>query len=745
MRATEPAASIVAGAAAPAPRSVYTHRQMAALVEPTSIVIVGASPTSGSFGERTLANLAQFDGEVFLVNARYERIGEQRCYPSVLDLPRPPDCAVISVGREATGKVLADCGRKGVRAAILYASGYAETGDAIRKAEQDELTALAGRYDMRIAGPNCVGLMNFARGFAMSFTGGLDMRPPAPHAVGLVSQSGAVGSAIAQWSRLGYPFSHQLTAGNSCDVDVADYVSFLADSDACRAIACVFEGLTDPQRMLQAGEAARRAGKPLIVHKIATGSRGAQAALSHTGTIAGSNEAYAALFRRIGAVVVDNVEDIAETAAFFAKAPAPRARGVGVVSISGGFCITHADKAELHGVALPPPGPALADRLAALLPDFAQAGNPCDVTGAAVNNPSAIADCCEAFLADPAFDSVVLTHSYAAEAVTNRLTGLGPAAQQHGKIACTTWTNGWLHGPGAIETASHPQVALFRSTDRCFRTLAAWYARDDWLQAQMQVQAQDDTQAPAALAAREAVTATLHAVDPGIVPSRIAFDLLERYGVPMAPALFATTASQAATAAGQLGYPVAVKIESRAIAHKTEAGGVMLNLNDARAVRAAFETVLANAAAYRVDTPGVVTPGVDTPGADAPADGVIVQPMIRGEPELMIGARIDPLFGPVVVVALGGVLVELLKDSVLELAPVGPRTALAMLDRLKGRALLSGFRGRAPIDLQAVARTISAVSMLIADQRERLAEIEINPFVCTRDGLLGIDALMVTN
>ncbi|MDP1969001.1 MAG: acetate--CoA ligase family protein [Burkholderiaceae bacterium] len=708
-------------------REVYRHEQLLPLIKPSSIAIIGASPTPGAFGERTLANLEAYTGRVYLVNARYERIGERACHPSVLDLPETPDCAVIVVGREIAGKVLLECGQKGVHAAILYASGYAETGTEQGRREQDELTTLSQRFNIRIAGPNCVGLMNFDQGFAMTFAGGLDLRRPARHAVGLVSQSGAVGSAIAQWSRLGYTFSHQLTAGNSCDVDVADYVSYLAQEDACKAIACLFEGLADPQRFLQAGEIARAAGKPLIVHKIATGKSGAAAAMSHTGTIAGSNEAYRALFERIGAIVVDNVEDIAETAAFFAKAPAPKARGAGVVSISGGFCITHADKAELYGVALPQPSPEVAAKLASYLPAFAQPANPCDVTGAAVNNPSSITDCCEAFLADAAYDTVVLTHSYAWDMLTSRLSGVGPAAERHNKIACITWTTGWLHGPGAIEAASDPRVALFRTTERCFRALAAWYVRHDRLQALAQLQASAPPLVPAQ--ARQAAAQALGAEKPGVLSGAASLQIFKAYGIPMAEAVLAGTADEAVAAAQRLGLPVALKIESPDIAHKTEAGGVMLNLGSEAAVREAYAAVMRNAAQHR---------------AEAALQGVMVQPMVRGDVEIMIGARVDPLFGPVVVVALGGVMVELLNDSVMELAPIGPARARAMFDRLKGRALLGAFRGRRPVDLDALADALSRVSALIADHRGRVSELEINPLVCTANGPLGVDALLVT-
>lgn len=709
-----------------ADRPVYRHEQLRRVLAPASIAIVGASPRAGAFGERTLANLGGYPGRVYLVNARYPEINGQKCYPSVKDLPESPDCVVVTTGRETIEGIIRDCAAARAGGMVIYASGFAELGTPERIAEQEQLAALARSHDVRIIGPNCVGIINFRLAMGLTFTGGVHTTPPGPNAIGVASQSGAMGNAIAQGGRIGFDFSHMLTTGNSCDVDVADYVSYLAEDADCRAIVCVFEGLRAPQRLAEAGRIARAAGKPLIVHKIATGASGARVAVSHTGTIAGSAEAWKALFHRMGAIVVDDFEALAETASFFAKAPAPRARAAGVVSMSGGFCVIHADAAEKHGVALPAPTGTVREALLANLPDFAAPANPCDVTGAAVNNPRALENCCEAFLASPDYDTVVLTHNFASEVLKPRVLDTAPLAERHGKIACSTWASGWLEGPGAHEAARSPHIALFRSVDRCFRTLALWFRHGATDGNKPQDHAADLLANRVSAAAQRAAATILDAAGPGLLPATVGFTLLEEYGIPAVPIRLARSADEACRIADDLGYPVALKIESPDIAHKTEAGGVLLHLADAAAVRAAFATILDNAATH------------------APAariDGVTVQAMARPGLELLAGARVDPVFGPVVVLALGGILVETLRDRVLDFAPLGLAAAHAMIDRLEHQQLLAGWRGATPVDRDSLANTLSRLSQLIADH-PRIAEIEINPLICMDGQPVAVDVLV---
>ena len=338
-------------------RGVYSREQLTRLLHPQSIAVIGASTRAGSFGKQVLTNMAHYTGRAYPVNSRYQTIGDHICYPNVLDLPEVPDCAVITAAREAVEEIVLDCAKAGVGGAIIFASGYAETAKEDRIAQQERLAAIARETGLRIVGPNCIGVVNAMLDSRVTF---MDITPiprPERNAVGVISQSGALGMALAQGVVRGLSVSHVLTSGNSCDVDMADFVNYLATDPACASIACVFEGMATPERLLLAAENAWAVDKPLVIFKMATGEQGAAAAMSHTGSLAGSHASYRAVFQRAGAIMVDDFEALMETAAFFAKAPPPRARGVAVVAASGGAAIMATDRAEQHGVAMPQPMP----------------------------------------------------------------------------------------------------------------------------------------------------------------------------------------------------------------------------------------------------------------------------------------------------------------------------------------------------------------------------------------------------
>lgn len=706
-------------------RPVYRHADLQRVLNPRSIAIVGASPRAGSFGERALHNLQLFSGEIYLINAKYETIDGRACYASISALPEVPDCAVITVPREAVTEVVRECAQQGVGGVIIFASGYTETGKPERSEQQRELTDIARESGLRIFGPNCIGWVNYLCGALVSFLPYPHLETPRADSIGLVSQSGALAQSLAQAIEHGTSFSHVFTSGNSCDVDAADLVAYLAEDPACKVVACVFEGLADPHRLLEAAELCRAADKPLLIHKLATGEQGAAAALSHTGSLAGSNAAYRAAFERAGAVVIDEFEALIETAAFFAKAPAPRAKGVAVVATSGGAAIMAADKAELHGVALPQPAPAVRALLESHIPDFGSARNPCDVTAQVINDLNSLTACGEALMADPAYSVVVMPQPFAYDVATPRSELFAELARRHQKIACNVWLSEWLEGPGARACENNPHIALFRSMDRCFAAIAAWLQRaerrDEW--------ARRVSRAPlVSNEARATAAALLDATDAGTLTEREAKAVLASYGVPVVGERLVQSADEAVAAARELGLPVVLKVESPDLPHKTEAGVIRLNLRGEAEVREAFAVVMANAEAV-APRPRV--------------NGVLVQPQIAAGVEIMVGSRNDPLFGPLLVVGLGGIFVELLKDTVSALAPVSPDEARSMLNRLKGAAILRGFRGAPPVDVERLAQVISRLSEFAAQQADRVAEMDVNPLICTGDRIAAVDALIV--
>jgi acetate---CoA ligase (ADP-forming) len=702
--------------------TVYNRAELTKLLDPTSIAVVGASTRAGSFGERVLLNLGHYGGRFYPVNARYQTIGDMTCYPSVLDLPEVVDCAVITAAREAVEEIVLDCVKAGVGGAIIFASGYSETGKQDRIAQQERLAAIARESGIRIVGPNCIGVVNATLDSRITFMDITPIPKPSPHAVGVISQSGALGMALAQGVVRGLSVSHVLTSGNSCDVDMADYVNYLVEDPTCASIACVFEGMLTPERLLLAADNAWRADKPLVIYKMATGEQGAQAAMSHTGSLAGSHETYRAAFRKVGAVVVDDYESLMETAAFFGKAPAPKAAGAAVVAASGGAAIMAADRAEQQSVPMPQPSDSVRAILESRIPEFGSSRNPCDVTAQILSDPESLGICAGALLSDPQYGVLVAPMTYGYAASAKRPLVYNDLAKQHGKMACVVWQTEWQDGPGVVESNQCERVALFRSMNACFSALAAWQWRDDKRRAGAQIATR--TAATTIAEAKRLIAAASGAT----VTEREAKEILALYGVPVVGEKLTQTADEAVTAAAALGYPVVMKVESPDLPHKTEAGVIRLNLRSEAEVRSAFAAVMANAA--KVSPPPHI-------------NGVLVQPMIDKGVELVIGARNDALFGPLIVVGLGGVLVEVLKDSALSPAPVTAHEAHEMLRRLKGFKLLEGFRGSAAVDTGKLAEIISRISCFAADHRDLVAELDVNPMICDGDRIVAVDALIV--
>ncbi len=702
--------------------SVYQHADLTRLLHPASIAVVGASTRAGSFGERVLVNLQHYGGRVYPVNARYERIGELRCYPDIASLPEVPDCAVVAAPREAVEQIVLECASAGVGGVIVFASGYAETGKQDRVAQQHRLAAIARDSNMRIVGPNTIGLVNAPLDMRVTFMDITPIPPPRRHAIGMVSQSGALGMALAQAVVRGVSFSHVLTSGNSCDVDMADYISYLADDPSCAAIACVFEGMAEPERMLIAAERAWQRDKPLIVFKMAVGEQGAVAAMSHTGSLAGSQAAYRAVFRRAGAILVDDYEALCETAAFFAKARAPKAHGAAVVAASGGAAIMAADRAEQFGVPLPQPSEPVRDVLLSHIPEFGSARNPCDVTAQILANPESLNACADALLGDQAYGALVVPQTYGYAPSARRIPVYDLLAAAHGKIVCLAWQSEWLEGPGVKEAEEAEHVAFFRSMPSCFAALAAW----NWRATKRAAGVPTLPTTPADTIQR--TRGLLAAAGGRPLTEREAKQVLALYGVPVVGERVAHTVEEAVNAAGSIGYPVVLKVELPDLPHKTEAGVVQLNLRSADEVRTAYQTITARANA--------MTP----PPRIA---GVLVQKMIPQGVEMVVGARVDPLFGPLVVVGLGGILVELLKDTALSPAPLTHDQALALLSELKGARLLDGFRGMPPVDRHRLAEVICAVATFAADHRDTVAELDVNPLICSGDSITAVDALIV--
>ena len=705
---------------AAAPEPLRDPGALRRVLSPRSVALVGVSAEPTSFGARSTTNLAGFDGPVWTVNPKHagRDLHGRPCYGSIAELPEAPDCVLLALPRAGILPAVRAAGARGAGGVIVYASGYGETGLPDRVAEEEALREAARSLSLPLVGVNCLGVVDHTTRAAVTFMPEYGRLSAPPGGVAVASQSGALGYALMQAAERGFSLCHMATAGNSTDLDVCDLAAYQLSMPECRSVALAVEGLRDARRLFLLGDAARAAGKAVVALKLGRGEAGAAAAVSHTGSLAGSTAAWSAAFRRAGMAEVEDFDALLETAGLFAKAPKPKARGVAIVTPSGGAGIMAADHAEALGLDMPQPAPETERVLRGAIPEFGAPRNPCDLTAQVATNPAMFDACMDAMLADAQYGAVVTPVVYSHHATTQvRMEGMRPHAQKHGKPVCIAWISEQLEGPGAVAADSAPELPLFRSTRRLMNAIRLWLEHD----------------AAAAAAAPPVVPPRLEdavASLPGggaVLMEAEAKALFARAGLPVVEERRAVTAEAAAEAAAALGFPVVLKLDSPDIAHKTEVGGVKLNLGDAGAVREAFGAIVASARRH---------------APDARIDGVLVQRMARGGVELIVGAKRDPQFGSMVLVGTGGVQAELWRDVALDLAPVTPERAEAMLRGLKGFPLLDGFRGAERADLQAVAAAVAAFSSLVAAAGERIAEAEINPLIAGPWGCLAVDGLV---
>jgi acetate---CoA ligase (ADP-forming) len=715
------------GKMTPSTRPLYGAADLKRLIDPKIVAVVGASETRGSFGERTLSNMSAFAGKVFAINPKYQSLLGRPCVPSLADMPESPDCVVLCVARPMVEGMIEAAAAAGAGGVIVYASGFAETAKPDRVEAQQRVVDRARRSGVRVVGPNCVGLANTRSGAGLNFmpdyAGMGHRRGP----IGIVSQSGALGYTVLQGMERGIGFSHYLAAGNSCDVDVCDFISYLAENDDTKAIICLLEGVKDGDRFLGAARRARDAGKALIVYKTGNSETSSKAAMSHTGTMVGSVVAYQTAFEDAGAIALDDLEAVLETACFMAKTKSPSSgRGIGILSTSGGAAVICADKAEQHGIPLPALEPRTASALHEVVPDFGSVANPSDLTAEVLKTSETFGFCLDAFLNDSSFSALVMPMIFAhASSSGARAPTIVEAAARTDRPLAVVWMNEWYQGPGSELLDADPKVCMFRSADRCFATLRAWF---DWHERRGRRKSEPQRRSPPS--AEQAARAILA----GAMSRATALSetdskrVLACYGIAIPQEILAPDPGQAALASSRIGGQVAIKIVSPDILHKTEAGGVRLGLSTSDDVRKAAEDILASALRY---------------APRARIDGISVQQMVPSGVEIVLGVKNDHQFGPLIAAGLGGIMVELLGDTAVRLAPVSEQTARAMLESLKGHALLTGFRGKPGVDVDALVDTICRLSELAHDLRDIIDQIDVNPVIAGANGVMAADALIV--
>lgn len=691
-----------------------THR-LEPLLNPASIAIVGASSNPARIGGMPLAHLTRFGyaGRIYPINPKYEEVFGLRCWRDIEALPAAPDLAVLAIAAQDVLPMLRRCAAKGVRAAIVYAAGFAEAG-AQGAALQAELEAFVAGTDMVVAGPNAMGFANLNSQAHTSFASVFSTAPmqQGPGSVSLLTQSGNVCAAVyAIARRLGVDFSHFINTGNEACVDFAQYLEYLAQDNATQVCMGYIEELRDGPRFIAAAEEFARRDKLLVLYKAGETDKGAQAVRSHTSALAGDQAIYQAAFRQLDIIQSHDFVQMAQLAHLAGYRHRRAGRRVAIITISGALGAILADKFIGAGLDVPTLPQALQDRLRAGIPDYGMVSNPVDVTGNVVNDPGFVRTAMQALAQSDAVDTVLV---YAPGYMLDRMADdLCAVSQQYPKLFVAIDT-------GAATTREQLRaggVPVFEDIGVATSALAPFLLwqerrrRNRWMDLRRQ-------SAPARAALPD-----------GLDEYRTKL-LLAQHGVPAAPERVAATADEAAAAADAIGYPVVIKVLSPDIAHKTEAGGVRLRLADAAQVRQAFGEVLASCRRH---------------DPRARIEGVLVCRMESGVAELIVGATRDPVFGMTLTVGLGGVLTELYQDVSHRVLPVDEAMAREMLGELKAFPLLAGYRGRPPGDVDAACAAIAAFSRAVLALGDQVAEVEVNPLLVKEagQGACMLDALAI--
>jgi len=691
------------------------------LLGPRSIAIVGASATPGALGASVLGNLERngFAGEIYLINPKRAQIAGRPCLASVEQLPDGVDVAVLAIPQTAVLDTVRALAKRRVGAAIIFSAGFAEAGEQ-GQAEQSEIARIAAEAGMVIEGPNCLGSINYQQGVPLTFVQ-VDIRDKTcaqQPCIGVVSQSGAMMTVLCTTlSSRHLPLSYAVSTGNEASSVAEDYVEFLLEQNHTRVIAMIVEQFRQPERMLAAVAQARRQGKTLVLLHPGKSSAARASAATHTGVLAGDYSLMRTKMERAGAVFAETLEELGDIAEIAIRCPALPAAGAAVLGESGAFKALTLDWAEALQLDLPVISDQDSPQLRAVLPGFVGVSNPLDLTAQGLVDPDLYYRTLTALLEDERF-STLLIGLIQGDAVTCGIK-MPPVlraihdVRPRKAVVLAGLDEGAAVPPEFIEQMRSLGVPYFPSTERALRAVQRLTA----LQARSFESSHSEPKALALPADRT------------IVPEYQAKRILTQAGIPFARGELATCLEQAVEAAQTLGWPIALKAQSAQLSHKSDAGGVILNVGDRPSLEQAWKRLHANVANY---------------DGSIVLEGVLVEAMGRRGLEMIVGARQDPQWGPVILVGMGGVTAEIMRDVRLLDADLSVRQVLQELDQLQAAALLHGYRGSPRLDREALAELIVRLGQVLRGT-PAIREIDLNPVIVLPQGqgVLALDALML--
>lgn len=695
------------------------------LLRPKKIAIVGATEkeTYGGFAVKLMETYApeRLEHDVYLVNPGRDTVFGHKCCRSIADIPEKIDMVILATAKNTVEGLLRQAAAKGAKAAVVFAAGYGETGKPEDRAAEQSLKALCKELDIAVMGPNCAGYVNVLDNIpAMGFMTDIPRRAGK---VGLISQSGMICTLLMDSGKT--DFSYVISCGNSKIVEVVDYMDFLVDDENTEVIVSYIEGVSNPKKFVETLKKAALKRKPVILLKVGRSEKGSRSAASHTGSLSGSDAAFEAIFKKYGVIRVDDLEDLASLANLFATLPSlPEGDRVVSLNGSGGENGVACDVGAACGINYPDFTPEGMEKLSKVLAEFATINNPLDTTADICYDTDQFADAAEIIINDANFDMAVVGIT-----IVNKLTDLCVKHMSEGLIKLKK--EGRVTKPvvviPAVESGRMPEyvealkAAGIPVTAPCsygYKHIAKLAEYVNFLKNTDFTKLEDAV--PDAFGKGTKTALSEHASK----------ELLGTGGIPVPRETVAESEELAVAAAEKLGYPVVMKVESPDILHKTDAGGVKLNLKDAVQIRAAYNEILSNC---RTSCP------------DARINGVLVQEMLRSGTEMIVGVTNDPSFGPMMLCGMGGVFTEVFKDAAVFPAPLTKKNALAMIGSLKAYRIMNGYRGQKKLDVDALADMLVRVGDFAVQHRNDLAEMDMNPvFVYPEgEGVAVADALVI--
>ena len=687
-------------------------------LSPKSIAIIGASNKFDSISGKPLRYLHEqgYKGNVYPVNPKYDDLMGYKCYKSVEELPEVPDLVMLGVNYKLVLPMLEACAKKGVKYATIFASGFAESGEEGR-ALQKKIKELSKQSGIRLCGPNCQGSVDLREKAIGGFSASLGIKPLKVGPIGYVTQSGALGYSIFSLAQeAGVGFSYVASTGNEVDLHTLDFMEYMLEDDKTEMVIAYLEGIKNGPQFKRVADRALKLGKPIVAVKVGRSEIGQKAASSHTASLTGSDAVCDAFFKQKGVIRVNDIEEMIDIAALMQRIPAlPEGTRVGLITTSGGGGILMADEASELGLTISELDAKTTKAIEEVIPPYGSALNPVDVTAQVINKADDFMKVLEAMTAYDKIDALVLC--------VTQITGpqglqmaqdIVSMSKKTKKPIVVAWTTGDNLVGEQLKTLTDGGVQWYKSPVRAVRAMGLLM---NYAAFRKKAMARSDA-AGGAVDARSKAVELLKGAEKNLTENQ-GKQLLSLYGIPVTQEGIAKSEEDAVRIGEGIGYPLVLKIDSPDILHKTEAGGLKLDIGSKEELVAAYREVLANAKKY--DPKARIT-------------GVSIQEMVKGGTETIVGVNNDPQFGPTLMFGLGGIFVEILKDVSLRIAPVGLEEAQAMIREIKGYKVLAGARGAKPADVKALADVLVKVGRLAIELAGDVAELDINPLLVLEEG-----------